>query len=152
MWRKARFLNASEKSEVRLVQLDVAVVTTGRRRAGSSGRSLRWATILPRIPGQNGAGWIAVGQRSLDFPAVPKSESILARESVLNRKDRHAAALWLRPQTGRAGGHKQSSCLSCHGGAYCAQAGVARHCHNHSADLRLHWAVHELFIGERAVL
>ena len=112
--------------EVRLVQLDVAVV--------DHRSPTRWVFGTFAYDGNNPAKnpWdrmepvgLQWGSDPWTFPAVPKSESIVARESVLNHKigtPQHFGC------NGRLAGpvdNKQSSCLSCHGGAFSPQAGIA---------------------------
>ncbi len=120
------FLCERKVREVRLVQLDVAVV--------DHRSPTRWVFGTFAYDGNNPAKnpWdrmepvgLQWGSDPWTFPAVPKSESILPRESVLNHRigtPQHFGC------DGRLAGpvdNKQSSCLSCHGGAYSPQAGVA---------------------------
>ncbi len=120
------FLCRRQVQEVRLIQLDVAVVDSrsptrwvfgtfayNGNKAGNS----PWDRLEPV-----GLQW---GSDPFTFPATPKAESIAARQSVLNTKigtPQHFGC------NGRLAGpvdNKLSSCLSCHGGSYAPPVGVA---------------------------
>lgn len=114
-----------QPQDVYLVQMDVAVVDknsptnwvygTYAYNGDSKHRTSDiWSQLEPV-----GLQW---GMDPWTFPAVPKSESITARQSVLNHgaKDQHYGC------NGRLAGpvdNRQSSCLSCHGGSFATSEG-----------------------------
>lgn len=117
------FLCERKVQEVRLVQVDVAVVD---KRSPS-----RW--VYGTFAFINGTGktvWdnlqpvgLQWGMDPWTFPAVPKAESITARQSVLNES---ISAFEHFGCNGRLAGpvdNKLSSCMSCHGGAFANTAG-----------------------------
>jgi hypothetical protein len=119
-----KFLCVRKVQEVRLVQVDVAVVDerspsrwvygTFAYISSSKGKTL-WDKLQPV-----GLQW---GMDEWTFPAVPKSESSTARQSVLNTS---ISAFEHFGCNGRLAGpvdNKLSSCLSCHGGAFANEAG-----------------------------
>jgi len=118
-----KFQCKREVQKVRLVQVDVAVVD---ERSPS-----RWVYgTFAYLDGKGKTVWdnlkpvgLQWGMDSWTFPAVPQTESIPARQSVLNKsisKFEHYGC------NGRLAGpvdNKLSSCLSCHGGAFANTAG-----------------------------
>lgn len=112
--------------EVRLVQLDIAVVDPRSPTRWVFGTfayngKLKGKTAWERLS-PVGVQW---GSDPWTFPAVPKTFSIPAIQSVLNTKigiPEHFGC------NGRLAGpvdNKLSSCLSCHGGGYAPPAGQA---------------------------
>lgn len=121
--KNGKYMCRREPQEVRLVQLDVAVV--------DSRSPTRWVFGTFAYDGnRTGNAWdrlapvgLQWGSDPWTFPAVPKGDSLAARESVLNRGigiPQHFGC------NGRLAGpvdNKLSSCLSCHGGGYAPPAG-----------------------------
>jgi hypothetical protein len=117
------FTCAREVQEVRLVQVDVAVV--------DSRSPTNWVYgTFAYIDGKGETPWdnlqpvgLQWGMDSWTFPAVPKSASLKPRQSVLNKS---ITAIEHYGCNGRLAGpvdNKKSSCLSCHGGAFTNEAG-----------------------------
>lgn len=118
-----KYLCRREPQEVRLVQLDVAVV--------DARSPTRWVFGTFAYDGtRTGDAWdrlapvgLQWGSDPWTFPAVPQGDSLAARESVLNLDigiPQHFGC------NGRLAGpvdNKLSSCLSCHGGGYAPPAG-----------------------------
>jgi hypothetical protein len=113
-------------SEMRLVQVDVAVV--------DSRSPTRWvfgtyayngnnpgATVWDRLE-PVGLQW---GSDPFPFPAVPTSESISPRESVLNTSIGTPQHFGCNKRLAGPVDNKDSSCLSCHGASFAPPAGVA---------------------------
>ncbi|SEP36681.1 hypothetical protein [Nitrosovibrio sp. Nv6] len=118
-----QFLCKREVQEVRLVQVDVAVVdqrSPSRWVYGTfayvdgAGKTL-WDNLQPV-----GLQW---GADPWTFPAVPKAESITARQSVLNRSISTFEHFGCNGRLAGPVDNRQSSCLSCHSGAFANQAG-----------------------------
>ena len=126
-----QYLCEREVQISRLVQMDVATVDVGTATEPRS--PTRWVygtfayngelegkTVWERMA-PVGVQW---GSDPWTFPAVPESENILARQSVLN----HGIGIFEHEGChGRLAGpvdNPQSSCLSCHGSAYAAPRGA----------------------------
>ncbi|WP_207780313.1 hypothetical protein [Pokkaliibacter plantistimulans] len=121
-----QFYCERQPQPVHLVQMDVAVVNPQSPTRwvfgtfaynGDLGGKNVWENLSPV-----GLQW---GMDPWTFPAVPKSASIRARQSVLNRDNLNVRAEHFGCE-GRLAGpvdNKLSSCLSCHGGAYANKAG-----------------------------
>lgn len=109
---------------VRLVQMDIAVVDK------NSPTNWVYGTYAYHNEKQTGTAWdnllpvgIQWGMDEWTFPAVPKSESIPPRQTVLRQEtpDQHFGC------QGRLAGpvdNRESSCLSCHGGAFATSEGA----------------------------
>lgn len=120
---KGAFLCERKVQEVRLVQVDVAVVD---ERSPS-----RW--VYGTFAFMNGAGktvWdnlqpvgLQWGMDPWTFPAVPKAESISARQSVLNESISAREHFGCNGRLAGPVDNKLSSCMSCHGGAFANTAG-----------------------------
>ncbi|SEA23556.1 hypothetical protein [Alkalimonas amylolytica] len=121
-----QFFCQRKPQPVHLVQLDVAVVDsrsptnwvygTFAYNAGMKGET-PWDNLSPV-----GLQW---GMDPWTFPAVPKAESIPARQSVLNQSDINVQAEHFGCHQRLAGpvDNKLSSCLSCHGNAFASPDG-----------------------------
>ncbi|WP_394152293.1 hypothetical protein [Vibrio maritimus] len=116
---KSGFEQCSRKvQDVHLVQVDVAVVDSRSPSRwvygtfayiNNNGKSV-WDNLQPV-----GLQW---GMDPWTFPAVPKDESITARQSVLNTSIRHYEHFGCEGRLAGPVDNKLSSCLSCHAGAY----------------------------------
>jgi hypothetical protein len=104
--------------DVHLVQVDVAVVDSrsptrwvyGTYAYINNGGATVWDNLQPV-----GLQW---GMDPWTFPAVPKSESITARQSVLNKTIEKYEHFGCEDRLAGPVDNKLSSCLSCHAGAY----------------------------------
>jgi hypothetical protein len=124
--RNGSFLCRREVQEVRLIQLDVAVV--------DSRSPTRWVFGTFAYNGNNPAKnpWdrmepvgLQWGSDPFTFPAVPKAENVAARQSVLNTKIGTPQHFGCNSRLAGPVDNKLSSCLSCHGGAFAPPVGVA---------------------------
>jgi hypothetical protein len=120
------FLCERAPQEVRLVQLDVAVVDlrsptrwvfgtfayNGLRRGSSA-----WERLEPV-----GLQW---GSDPWTFPAVPRSESLEARQSVLNLDIGTPQHFGCHGRLAGPVDNRLSSCFSCHAGSFAPPAGQA---------------------------
>ncbi|MGF1749223.1 hypothetical protein [Vibrio cionasavignyae] len=116
---EGEFLQCQRKvRDVYLVQVDVAVVDTrspsrwvyGTFAYIDDGGKTVWDNLKPV-----GLQW---GMDPWTFPAVPKSESIPAQQSVLNTEIKPYEHFGCQSRLAGPVDNKQSSCLSCHAGAY----------------------------------
>lgn len=118
-----KFMCERQVQDVHLVQVDVAVVD---ERSPS-----RWVYgTYAYIKGEGETVWdnlqpvgLQWGMDPWTFPAVPKAESIAARQSVLNQDIQEFEHYGCNGRLAGPVDNKLSSCLSCHGGAFANTAG-----------------------------
>jgi hypothetical protein len=122
-----RYLCERDVQTVRLIQVDVAVVDSRSPTRwvygtfaydGMAEGDTAWQRLVPV-----GLQW---GSDPWTFPAVPESESIPARQSVLNtgiRKDLYEHE-GCRFRLAGPVDNEKASCISCHAGAYAAPTGA----------------------------
>ena len=118
-----KFLCERKVQEVRLVQVDVAVV--------DEDSPSRWVYgTFAYIEGEGKTVWdklqpvgLQWGMDAWTFPAVPKAESLPARQSVLNKSIKAFEHYGCNGRLAGPVDNKLSSCLSCHGGAFANKAG-----------------------------
>jgi hypothetical protein len=123
--RSKQYLCEREVQISRLVQVDVAVIDTRsptRWVYGTFGYSAKakgktvWDRLVPI-----GVQW---GSDPWTFPAVPKSESIPARQTVLNPDIGIYEHFGCEKRLAGPVDNLLSSCMSCHGSSYAAPGGV----------------------------